>query len=88
MDRAPSIHGKRPSGGKRTPREWRRKSADTIAAHLAQHGPICPGWDRPPHPVYPDELTLDHPVPRAAGGGHDQDGDVLCRSCNARKGAR
>ena len=34
------------------------------------------------------ELTVDHRVPRALGGGNEPDNlRTLCRSCNSRKGA-
>jgi hypothetical protein len=36
-----------------------------------------------------DDLTIDHKHPRVLGGGHAEDNlQVLCRSCNSRKGAR
>ena len=36
-----------------------------------------------------DDLTIDHHVPIARGGGNDPGNlRVLCRSCNSRKGAR
>jgi hypothetical protein len=55
-----------------------------VAAHIAQHGNTCPGFDRAAHPS--NDLTADHLVPRSRGGigGPLR---VLCRSCNARRGA-
>lgn len=36
-----------------------------------------------------EDLTIDHHVPIALGGGNDRGNlRVLCRSCNSRKGAR
>lgn len=78
----------RPSGGKRYGSAWTAKARAAVAAHLAENGPVCPGWGVPPHPVDPDDLTVDHPVALANGGGHDQPVGVLCRRCNAAKGAR
>jgi 5-methylcytosine-specific restriction endonuclease McrA len=35
------------------------------------------------------DLTVDHIVPVARGGGHERHNlQVLCRPCNSRKGAR
>ena len=55
--------------------DWERTSRAARAAHLAQHGPICPGHQRPPHPVDPPDLQLDHTT-----------GQVLCRWCNVAAG--
>jgi hypothetical protein len=52
---------------------WTTRSRTTIAAHLATHGPTCPGWQRPPHPINAADLTLDHET------------GVLCRACNSAK---
>ena len=61
--------------------------AATIAAWVEEHGWLCPGWGRKPHPS--KDLTLDHLVARAAGGATTpQNAGVLCRTCNGRKGAR
>lgn len=62
--------------------DWTRRSREARAEHLANHGPVCPGYQRPPHPVRPDQLTLDHVDPRQSSAGLT----VLCRSCNSRKG--
>lgn len=36
-----------------------------------------------------EDLTIDHIVPRVAGGGNDETNlQTMCRSCNCRKGAR
>jgi hypothetical protein len=57
--------------------EWRHVRARVIQLWIDQHGLICPGWGRAPHPAA--DLT----------GDHNDDGTigVLCRSCNGRKGA-
>lgn len=57
-----------------------------VEAWRAQHGDLCPGYERDPHPA--SDLTGDHVVPLAAGGSNQGEWAVLCRSCNARKGAR
>jgi hypothetical protein len=63
---------------------WRKHSARRRAEHVARHGWVCPGFGRPGHPA--PRLTLDHGVPLALGGALIQDdGDVLCPSCNTRK---
>lgn len=65
---------------------WQRASTAAIAAWVAEHGWICPGWQRAAHAVPAGTLTGDHAVPMAAGGpalpGHIP---VLCRSCNSAK---
>jgi len=62
--------------------DWPRISRTAIAAHRAQHGDRCPGYQRPPHPA--SDLTADHVDPRSLAAGVT----VLCRSCNASKGSR
>jgi 5-methylcytosine-specific restriction protein A len=52
---------------------WSARSRAEIRAYRAQHGDLCPGWNRPPHPIAPTEWTTDH----RAG--------PLCRACNTRK---
>ncbi len=69
-------------------RTWaeRQRRAGTVAAHHARHGDWCPGWQRPPHPAA--DLTADHRTAIAAGGDPTGPLQVLCRACNAAKGAR
>ena len=78
--------------GKRTRRPYTKaeqvRRADTVQRWLAEHGPVCPGWQRPAHQVDPTDLTADHPHAVAAGGAEGQPHSVLCRGCNSRKGAR
>lgn len=58
-----------------------------VAAWVEEHGWVCPGWRRKPHPA--KDLTADHRVSRAKGGRTEPGNlDVLCRSCNGRKGAQ
>ncbi len=67
---------------------WLTAARQAIATHVAAHGPVCPGWQRPPHPVDAAELTGDHHVALAQGGPLLPDRiAVLCKSCNASKGA-
>lgn len=73
---------------RRAPASWaeRRQSTDLRQAWVAMHGLICPGWNRPAHPVASvGDLTLDHLTPVALGGRDGAVG-VLCRSCNASRG--
>jgi len=73
-------------------RDWRQRAA-AVAAYRAAHGDWCPGWGVPGHPCGPpgsrNPLSADHIIPVALGGelfpGRYA---VLCRACNARKGAR
>ena len=67
----------------------RKRRAQVVNAHRAQHGEVCPGWDRPPHHVEPPNvLTADHLVAVAAGGAEAGALGVLCRECNGAKQAR
>lgn len=63
--------------------DWQSISRRVRSAWVAVHGPLCPGWGRPPHWVNEEALTTDHVTARSAS-----ELAVLCRSCNARKGAR
>lgn len=55
--------------------DWPARSRAARSAHLAAHGPVCPGYQRPAHPVDPSDLQLDHTT-----------GRVLCRWCNVAAG--
>jgi len=59
--------------------------ARAVADWRAKHGDVCPGYNRPPHPA--TDLTADHLLPRAQGGGPGSPLAVLCRSCNSARGA-
>jgi hypothetical protein len=61
------------------------RRAESVSAHVAEHGWLCPGWRRPAHWVAEGDLTADHPHAVAAGGREDQQHAVMCRSCNSSK---
>lgn len=65
---------------------WRHLSASVIRSWRTAHGPMCPGWDVPPHPSA--DLTADHRIPLKLGGDafDRRNVTVLCRECNGRKG--
>ena len=65
----------------RDPGEQRRRKA-AVDAWVAEHGWVCSGWGRAPHPSR--DLTAAHSVPVALGGGGSGLG-VLCRSCNSHQ---
>lgn len=83
-------YGRRGSGSSqqdRIPRsnaERKRRQA-VLAAWIAEHGYICPGFGRPPHPSR--DLTADHVLPQSLGGVNGPL-RVLCRRCNTRRGGR
>ncbi|MBN1629925.1 MAG: HNH endonuclease [Thermoleophilia bacterium] len=62
----------------------RKLKEETVAAWVGVHGWVCPGYRRDPHPSM--DLTADHIIPIVAGGDPLGPMQVLCRSCNARKG--
>lgn len=61
--------------------DWDKRSKEIRARHLAQYGALCFGYGTPSHMVEPNELTVDHVEAR-----NDTHLQVLCRSCNSRKG--
>jgi 5-methylcytosine-specific restriction protein A len=63
----------------------RQRRQDLVAEHVRLKGWVCPGWNRPAHPS--TDLTADHVIPQAAGAAADSAIRVLCRSCNASRGA-
>lgn len=66
-------------------RRERIRRADAVRAHVEQHGWVCPGWQRDPHPA--ENLTADHIVPTGLGGEQSGELRVLCRSCNSARGS-
>jgi hypothetical protein len=62
----------------------RQRRAQAVRAHVARFGWWCQGYGLPPHPSV--DLTADHRLPVSLGGSPDGELDVLCRSCNTRKG--
>ncbi len=75
----------KPTAQGRNSHEQRRR-ARTVRAWRRQHGDLCPGWRRAPHPS--SDLTADHL--QAVATTADQTGplQVLCRGCNSAKGSR
>lgn len=70
--------------------EVRKHRAAGVKAHLDEHDGMghCPGYNREPHVVFPNEMTADDPVPISRGGDPMQIVVPMCRSCNGAKGAR
>jgi 5-methylcytosine-specific restriction enzyme A len=63
----------------------RRKAA--VDQWRAEHGEVCPGFGTPAHLVVPpNRLTADHVRPISLGGDLDGELQVLCLTCNVRKG--
>lgn len=65
----------------------RRHRAATVQRHVDEHDGMghCPGYQREPHVVFPNEMTADDPVPISRGGDPMQPLTPMCRSCNSRK---
>lgn len=63
-----------------------KRRAEAVRRHRAVHGAWCPGWGVPAHEA--TDLTADDPVAIANGGDPMQPLQILCRSCNSRKGNR
>lgn len=67
-------------------RDRKRRKA-YVDRYRGRHGNWCPGFERAPHAA--GDLTADHPVEQQDGGRPlDAPLEVLCRSCNSRKGRR
>lgn len=56
-----------------------------VQAWVEQYGWWCPGYGREPHQS--TDLTADHIVPKSRGGNPLGPFQVLCRSCNSRRGS-
>lgn len=66
--------------------KWRAIRRAVIDEWVAANGSLCPGYRVDSH--YSSDLTVDHIVAKKLGGtDHRSNLAVLCRSCNARKGA-
>src|SRR5699024_2414916 len=84
-------HSQRQTNSKRRRRpvatsaeQTRRKQV--VAAHVALHGYVCPGWECPPHPSM--DLTADHITSYKQSTSENGSLQVLCRVCNGRKGSK
>jgi 5-methylcytosine-specific restriction protein A len=62
-----------------------QRRAHVVAQWRAAYGDWCPGWQRMAH--HTADLTADHVVAVAAGGGEAGPLQVLCRACNGAKQA-
>lgn len=62
--------------------EWRRLQRETIDRHIARYGMVCPRCLQ--RIASRRDLTVDH----IKAGSLEAGVQVLCRSCNARKGNR
>lgn len=67
--------------------DWRRVRRRVRDRWIEQHGPLCPGYRRPPHRVDPAELEVDHVIPLADGGPRLDPANLrpLCKRCNSAK---
>lgn len=64
-------------------RKWSHQRRRVMPSLLAERGRACEGCGAV------DDLTADHVVPISRGGRNDRSNlQVLCRSCNSRKGTR
>lgn len=85
-----ALHAAPRQRRKRTRRPYnsaeQRRRAAVVAQHRATFGDLCPGFERPSHRAA--DLTADHVVPVRAGAPESGLLQVLCRSCNSRKGQR
>jgi 5-methylcytosine-specific restriction protein A len=61
------------------------RRAQAVQDWRDQYGDVCPGWERDPHEA--TDLTADHIHAVATGGDETGPLAVLCRTCNAGKGA-
>lgn len=64
----------------------RKAKRRAVEEWVEGHGWVCPGYEREPHESH--DLTADHVIPKASGGDPLGPYQVLCRSCNSRKGNR
>lgn len=65
----------------------KRRRREFVRRWIAEHGPLCVGYKRPPHMVNPKDLTADHVHPVALGGAEDGPLQAMCRACQNRQGS-
>ena len=71
--------------------KWRIGTREEVAYRKAcvmqwvqVHGWVCPGYGRAAHESH--DLTADHIAPLGKGGDPFGPVQILCRSCNSRRG--
>lgn len=64
----------------------RRRRKQFIEDWIEQHGLMCAGFEREPHPA--SRLEADHIIPLALGGAESGRLQALCHACNGRKNNR
>lgn len=70
--------------------EYKRNRKILISRHVAMHGWVCPGAEDLDHEAHPcTDLTADHIIQIAAGGGHELSNlRPLCASANKARNTR
>lgn len=76
-------HGPSPSSRASWSRPERNRRTEAVAAWVARHGWVCPGYQREQHESR--DLTAAHSV-AVSQGGQRSALTVLCRACNSRQG--
>ena len=83
----PRKQGSGKSGQPAPSHAERQRRRRVVEQWRAEHGNVCPGWNREPHAVEPGNvLTADHVVPQSISGSAAGELRVLCRKCNTARG--